>query len=82
MVYGDEPAPCEGCRVEIMAENEDAAQIYLTARRQIITAGMGKVIDINIQAVKTVMDLYQVKDQRSCLDKVRYLFFHFLKDSE
>jgi len=46
----------------------------MLTRNQVITGGMGGVIDINIQAVKIMMDLYDVKDQRRCMGKVRTLF--------
>jgi hypothetical protein len=80
MVYGDGSAPCATCRVDLMASNEDAAQVYMQTRRQVITAGEGRVIDIDIQAVKTVMDLYEIRNQRECMEKVRTTFFHFLKE--
>ena len=47
-------------------------------RNQVITAGMGEIIDINLQTVKTVMDLYSVKNQRECVEKVTKTFRHFL----
>ncbi|HOO50360.1 MAG TPA: hypothetical protein PLK94_03620 [Alphaproteobacteria bacterium] len=46
-------------------------------RNQIITAGMGQVVDISIPAVKIVMDLLGVRDQKSCLLKVHKAFHHF-----
>lgn len=63
-----------------MAENEDAAQVYIVTRNQVVNSGMG-VADISIPAVKVVMDLYQVKNQLACLNKVRKLFYHFLKEA-
>ena len=70
--------PCETCRVLLVEENEDAAQVFMTTRRQYITAEEGRVVDISIPAVKIAMDLYEVKSQRDCLAKVRQAFFHFL----
>ena len=49
----------------------------MISKNQIITAGMGQVIDISIPAVKIVMDLWQVKDQKKCLSKVLSTFNHF-----
>lgn len=46
-------------------------------RNQIITEGMGQVIDINILAVMGVMDLFKVRDQKTCLLKVHKAFHHF-----
>lgn len=51
----------------------------MLTRRQVVTAGMGQVMDISIPAVKIAMDLYGVKDQAACLNRVRKLFHHFLK---
>ena len=61
-----------------MEENQDAGTVYIMCRNQVITAGMGEVIDINVQTVKTVMDLYGVKNQRECVEKVTKTFRHFL----
>ena len=68
-----------GC-VDLVPENQDAAQVYMTVRGQVVTAGNGQVIDLDFNAVKTVMDLYGVRDQRDCFEKVRTCFFHFLNE--
>ena len=65
-----------------MPENREAMQVYMMARTQIITAGMGQVIDISIPAVKIVMDLFGVRNQKRCLSKVRAAFHHFLGKKE
>ena len=67
--------PCDGCRVTLLAENEEAALIYMTVRRQYVTGEYGRVVDLSIQAVKIVMDLYGVQDQRRCLEKVLKTFY-------
>lgn len=54
----------------------------MVTRNQFITAGMGQVIDISIPAVKIVMDLYQVQDQKRCLSKVMAAFHEFKPTSE
>jgi len=61
-----------------LEENRDAGTVYIMCRNQVITAGMGEIIDINLQTVKTVMDLYGVKDQRECVEKVTKTFRHYL----
>jgi len=61
-----------------LEENRDAGTVYIMCRNQVITAGMGEIIDINLQTVKTVMDLYGVKDQRECMEKVTKTFRHYL----
>ena len=54
----------------------------MIARNQLITAGMGQVIDISIPAVKIVMDLWNVHDQKKCLSKVLAASSHFRKQEE
>lgn len=70
--------PCDTCRVELNEENAEAAKIYMICQRQVITAGeANEVIDLNYQTVKTMMDLYGVKDQRSVFELVCKTFHHF-----
>jgi predicted transcriptional regulator len=59
-----------------MPENEDVARVYMATRRQVIIGG-NRVIDINIMAIKTMMDLYEVKNQAECMERVRGLFYYF-----
>ena len=70
--------PCESCWIELKEENKDIARIYLEVRGQVITAGMGEIIDINILAVTKLMDLYGIKNQIECLKRIRSTFHHFL----
>jgi hypothetical protein len=60
-------------------KNAEAAHVYMLARNQVVTNGMA-IVDISIPAVKIAMDLYVVKDQRDCLNRVRRLFYHFLQE--
>lgn len=74
--------PCETCRVDLLPENEQAATVFRAVRNQVITVFNGErnvVIDLNYPAVKMIMDLYGVKDQRNCFEKVIGTFHHFLK---
>lgn len=75
--------PCGTCRVDLLEENEEAAEVYMTARRQYVTRGMeGRVVDIDFNALKVVMDLYGVRDQRRCFEAVRGVFHHFLREGQ
>jgi len=65
-----------------MPENNEAAKIYMLTRRQIITAGMGQPVDISIPAIKTAMDLFGVRDQKSCLLRIIHAFHHFLEKEQ
>lgn len=52
----------------------------MMTRRQVVTSGMGgQIVDISIPAIKIAMDLYGVKNQMACLNRVRKLFHHFLE---
>jgi hypothetical protein len=86
-MYGNrnppEKPPCDTCLVELAEENEEAGWIYQLVQGQIVTRFNGEydvVIDLNYHAVKTVMDLYGVKDQRGVFETVRAVFFHFLRN--
>ena len=71
-----EPDPAA---IDLHPANEDAARVYMLTRQQVITAGRGQVVDISIPAVKIAMDLYGVRDQAKCLNRVRKLFHHRLE---
>ena len=70
--------PCESCRVVLREENEDVATTYMIARRQYITAENGRIVDISIPAIKVVMELYGIRNQKECLARVMRLFHFFL----
>jgi hypothetical protein len=76
--------PCEGCTVDLMPENRDAAEVYLMCRRQYVTRSRGMegdmVIDISIPAIKATMDALGVEDQGACLVKVQKVFHFFLAE--
>lgn len=52
----------------------------MITRNQVLTAGMGDIIDINILAVKAVMDIENVQDQKNCLKKVLSMFHTWQKN--
>jgi len=62
-----------------MPENKEAMEIYSTVSNQMIVSGMGDPIDINIVAIKTVMDLYGVDNQPECFKKVVMIARHIIK---
>lgn len=76
---GEEP-PCKTCRVELLEENEEAGPIYEATKTQVIATGFA-VIDINFLAVKGMMELYGVKNQKRCWEKVHWLW-HEMKGRE
>jgi hypothetical protein len=63
-------------------ENAEAAMVYMSTRRQIITMFNGeydKEIDLNYVALISVMDLFGVKNKRECFKKVVHTYHHFLR---
>jgi hypothetical protein len=75
-----ETAPCATCIPPLMPENEQPIKVYLMVRNQVITVGMGQVVDLHFPSVKMIMDLFAVADQRVCFEKVTFLFHEWLKD--
>ena len=65
----------------MLPENEEAAQVYMASRGQVITRGMERVIvDISIPAIESAMRIFNVQEQADCLQKIRRTFYHFLKE--
>lgn len=58
---------------DVLPGNVEAVKVWAECRTQVI-AGIGGVIDIDIMTVKMVMDLFGVKNQKACLEKVRLMF--------
>lgn len=55
----------------------------MLTRRQVVTSGIdGRILDISIPAVKIAMDLYGIKNQLDCLNRVRKLFHRFLEAND
>jgi len=68
-----------------MPQNEEASKIYFVSRGQRIMAGMsGETIDLDNNAIFGAMDRYPggIKDQWTCLHKVRDTFHYFLAIEE
>lgn len=66
----------------IMEENVEATNIYIRVRNQVVTAGMGQIIDLHFPSVQFVMDLYDVKNKKNCFERVLKIFHHFLSESK
>jgi hypothetical protein len=74
-----EKTPCGTCVIEPFPANEDALKVYSFVRWQTVTTEHGekRIVDIDVQAVMGVMDLFEVKDKKTCLIKTITLFHHF-----
>jgi len=72
-MYGNrvppETPPCESCRVELMPENHEAFNIYLTTRSQYIMGYSGPVA-INQLAIWELIDRLKVKDPVNVFNRV------------
>jgi hypothetical protein len=53
--------------------NVEAVKVWGESRTQVLV-GVGGLIDINTLAIKMTMDLYEVRDQKTCMEKVRLMF--------
>lgn len=51
-------------------KNIDAFKIYMMAKNQMIIGGMGTVVGHDYNAVKMLMDLYGIDNQRDCFERV------------
>jgi len=73
--------PCEGCLTTLAKENEAVARCYRDCRSQVRTRFNGEydvVTDLDFVAVKVIMDMYNIKNQRETLARIRTAFFLFL----
>jgi len=76
--------PCDTCRVDLLKTNEAAADVYQLTCDQVRTRFNGEydvVIGLDFNSVFGVMDRYPggIKDQWRCFEKVRRVFYHFLR---
>lgn len=80
-IYGNrsppEEPPCDTCRVELSADNQKVAAVYMMCRHQYVTAEEGRIVGLSIPAIKIMMDLNEVKNQKECLERVIRMFYLF-----
>ena len=77
--------PCDNCRVDLDPANRDAAEVFQTVQGQVITRHNGQydeILDLNFLAVKTIMDLYGITDQRRTFEKVTRGFYYFREQKQ
>lgn len=80
--------PCATCRPSVHPDNATAHAMYQRCSGQLIYAPMGGAVDINILAVKCVMDLKRIteRDQDEILEQVQALagviIYERAKDAE
>ena len=59
--------------------NEEAVSVYIMVANQVITIGMGTIVDIDFNAIDFIMNLYDIKNRKVCFEKVVMLFRRFLE---
>jgi hypothetical protein len=64
-----EEPPCENCRVNVLSDNQEALNVYLTTRSQYIMGFNGPVA-INQMAVWELIDRLEVKDPVNVFHRV------------
>lgn len=62
--------PCDGCLIDLNPENVDAVNIFQVVRYQLIVGGMGTPMDINHLAVHEAIRTYEIKNPKTCFEKV------------
>jgi len=66
------PLPCEDGKCEkpvISEENYETMAVYNLCQSQLLVSGMGDVIGIRIEAIKTAMEMIG-SDDLDCIEKV------------
>jgi hypothetical protein len=79
----EDESPCRACIVALEESNVDVVKVFLAVRHHIVLHQVEKdkqYIDLDIKAVKIAMDLYEVKDQVKCYERVRSLFVNIDKE--
>lgn len=74
-VLGKEPN-CSECLPVLYDENADAINVWLITKGQIISVGMGEVVDINHLAVWKVIEKLGIANEWDCFNKVVRVFHH------
>ena len=79
----DDESPCRACAVILEEVNVDAVKVFLAVRHHVVLHEVDKdkaYLDLDIKAVRDAMEIYQVKDQEKCYERVRGLFFQMGKE--
>lgn len=63
--------------------NRSIAQVWLLTRGQVITIGMGDIIDINHLAlwknIEKMKEVYEIENEVDCFIRVTEIFHYFLE---
>lgn len=77
--------PCDGCQVDLLEENVDAAKVFLSVRNQVIFYFNGehnREYDINHTAIWAYIDHYPKKLEKpfELFERVLDTYHHFLRE--
>lgn len=64
-----ETPPCDTCRVDPVAENQEALRVFFMVQDQYIMSE-GEPVAINHLAIHEAMRLLKIKDRLKCFNKV------------
>ena len=76
---GREP-DCDNCLPPLLPDNEDVVRVFNVVQGQVVTAGQGKVVDINHAAIHHAIRIYKVVDKKDCFERVTWLFHELLSE--
>ncbi|MGD9643918.1 MAG: hypothetical protein AB7V08_14415 [Elusimicrobiales bacterium] len=65
--------PCAACRPEVHPYNAEASSLYMRCAGQLIVGPMGAPLDINVLAVKCIMDLEGTANQAEVMQQVQHI---------
>lgn len=63
----------------VFLENEEAFNVFPKIYNQLIFAGMGEPVGLNMIAVKAVFDMMGIKNQKNCLEKITHMFDYYFE---
>lgn len=76
---GREP-DCESCMPPLSPQNEETIEVYQYVKDQVITAGMGQPIAVNLMAVEFVMRMLGIppERQRRVMERTLTVWHHIM----
>jgi len=79
----NDESPCRACAVILEEDNVDAVKVFLAVRHHVVLHEVDKdhtYLDLDIKAVKDAMEIYGIRNQQKCFERVRGLFFTMGKE--
>lgn len=70
----NEKPDCDSCLPTLAPENIEAAKVFPYVYDQWIINPMGKIIALDLNAVFKAMEVFEIRNKKECLNKIRFLF--------